>query len=519
MSATPKPIRIVCIGAGYVGGPTMAVIALRCPHITVHVFDIFQSRIDQWNSPASSAEELEKLLPIYEPGLAAAVFAARGRNLFFTADESLLQEADIIFVSVNTPTKTVGVGAGQSADLAYVEGAARKITTVVKGNADGSEKHVIVVEKSTVPVGCARIIESVFAANTPAGVRFSILSNPEFLAEGTAIQDLLTPSRVLIGGKHADAVEALVAVYACWVPRERIITTNLWSSEASKLVANAFLAQRISSINSITPLCERTGADVEEVRRSLSMDPRIGSFFLNPSVGFGGSCFQKDVMNLVYICRSLHLPEVADYWEQVITINEFQKDRFARVIIEGSFGSLRGKAIAIFGFAFKKDTGDTRETPAAAVCARLLVEGAQLRIFDPKVPEATIYADLAEYVLTHRLPLPNERVSNFSAADNEDARPASRVASVAAHIKGNVTVAPSCESAAAGTDGIAIVTEWDMFRDLDYASIIRTMRRPANLYDGRLLLSSRIGELEALGFKVFAIGKPTVSMAAITPSF
>ena len=344
---------ICCLGAGYVGGPTMAMIAAKCPDIQVTVADFNEKRVDAWNSDD---------LPVYEPGLDEVVASARGKNLHFTTDiRAAIAAADLIFVSVGTPTKSYGIGAGRAADLRYIESAARLIAEV-------SEGHKIIVEKSTIPVKTASAIKSILAANSPDGSKFQVLSNPEFLAEGTAIADLENPDRILIGGEITPegnaAVEALVSVYANWVPRERIITTNLWSSELSKLVANAFLAQRISSINSISALCEATGADVDEVARAIGTDSRIGPKFLKASVGFGGSCFQKDILNLVYLCESFGLPEVAAYWNHVIRINDWQKSRFVEKIVRTLFNTVSGKRVAILGFAFKKDTNYNRESAA-----------------------------------------------------------------------------------------------------------------------------------------------------------
>src|SRR6187402_2304366 len=375
-------MNICCIGAGYVGGPTMAMIALKCPDITVTVVDMNAARIAAWNSGT---------LPIFEPGLDEVVQQARGRNLFFSTDViGQIKKSDIIFVAVNTPTKTYGVGAGRAADLRYIESVARMI-------AEHAESGKIIVEKSTIPVKTADAIKSILASNAK-GLKFSVLSNPEFLAEGTAVQDLLSPDRVLIGGERTPggevAIQTLVDVYANWVPRDRIITTNLWSSELSKLVANAFLAQRISSINSISALCEATGADVDEVANAIGKDSRIGPKFLKASVGFGGSCFQKDILNLVYLCRYFNLPEVANYWEQVIILNDYQKYRFAKKIISSLFNTVSGKKITFLGWAFKKDTNDTRESAAIYVAEHLIEDGAQIHVYDPKVSEAKIKADM-----------------------------------------------------------------------------------------------------------------------------
>src|SRR6478752_5402502 len=377
------PIKsICCLGAGYVGGPTMAMIAAKCPDIQVTVADMNEHRIAAWNSDT---------LPVYEPGLDAVVASAIGRNLHFTTDiRTAIANADLIFVSVGTPTKSYGIGAGRAADLRYIESAARLIAEV-------SEGHKIIVEKSTIPVKTATAIKSILAANSSSCATFQVLSNPEFLAEGTAVTDLENPDRILIGGEVTPegnaAVEALVSVYARWIPRERILTTNLWSSELSKLVANAFLAQRISSINSISALCEATGADVDEVANAIGKDSRIGPKFLKSSVGFGGSCFQKDILNLTYLCESFGLPEVAAYWTSVVGINDWQKHRFAARIVKSLFNTVADKKIAVLGFAFKKDTNDTRESAAINVVRDLLAEHAKVTVYDPKVPAHEIVTD------------------------------------------------------------------------------------------------------------------------------
>ncbi|NNE77892.1 MAG: nucleotide sugar dehydrogenase, partial [Pricia sp.] len=394
-----KISKICCIGAGYVGGPTMSVIASQCPEIEVTVVDINQERIDQWND-----SNLDKL-PIYEPGLKEIVEKTRGKNLFFSTEvDKAIDESQLIFISVNTPTKTYGKGKGQAADLKYVELCARNIAKVAKDDK-------IVVEKSTLPVRTASAIKSILD-NTGNGVNFEILSNPEFLAEGTAIEDLLKADRVLIGGDEtpsgSEAKNSLSAIYEHWLPKERILQTNVWSSELSKLVANAFLAQRVSSINSISALCERTDANIAEVSRAIGTDSRIGPKFLNASVGFGGSCFQKDILNLVYISRSFGLNEVADYWEQVIIMNDYQKRRFAENIISTLYNTVSGKKIVFFGWAFKKDTNDTRESAAITIADALLEEKAEIVIYDPKVSEQRVYADL-DYLET-RSPEENRRL-------------------------------------------------------------------------------------------------------------
>lgn len=444
---------ILCIGAGYVGGPTMAMIASKCPDYTVTVADMNEKRIAAWNSDD---------LPIYEPGLKELVKKSRGKNLFFTTDAvSAIRDAYIIFVSVNTPTKLHGTGAGKAANLQYWEGCARMIAE----NADGPR---IVVEKSTLPVRAAEAIHKILAANSK-GTEFHVISNPEFLAEGTAVKDLENPDRVLIGSMDTpdghEAMQAIVDIYARWIPRERILTTNVWSSEMSKLIANAMLAQRISSINSVSALCERTGADVREVSRAVGMDSRLGSKFLKSGVGFGGSCFKKDILNLVYLCETYNLPEVAAYWEQVVKINDYQEKRFADRIVRAMFNTITGKKIALFGFAFKADTGDTRESPAIAVAKMLLEEGAELAVHDPK------------------------------ALDN-----------AMLDLKGceRVQFCTDPYEAAAGAHAVAVVTEWKEFAALDYERIFFSMKKPAFIFDGRNILDHET--LFRTGFEVYPLG-------------
>jgi UDPglucose 6-dehydrogenase len=457
---------ICCIGAGYVGGPTMAVIAQKCPYIKVTIVDINESRINAWNS--ANFDEL----PIYEPGLAAVVKEARGRNLFFSTNvEQAIDEAEMIFISVNTPTKTYGEGKGMAADLKYIELCARQIAKVAK-----TDK--IVVEKSTLPVRTASAIKEILT-NTGNGVQYQILSNPEFLAEGTAIEDLFNPDRVLIGGDTTlvgqKAIQSLVEVYSNWVPKNKIITTNLWSSELSKLTANAFLAQRVSSINALSELCEKTGADVNEVAQAIGLDSRIGPKFLKASVGFGGSCFQKDILNLVYIAKSYGLNEVADYWEQVIIMNDHQKRRFAKNISTTLYNTVAGKKITFLGWAFKKDTNDTRESAAIFVADDLLNEQANIAVFDPKVNEKQILSDL-DYLGSR---LPNENQKQLKVFNNPY---------------------EACHQAHA----IAVLTEWDEFKSYDWQKIYDQMLKPAFIFDGRNILDRKA--LEKIGFVYKAIG-------------
>lgn len=462
-----KITKICCIGAGYVGGPTMSIIAKKCPEITVTVVDINQERIDQWNDT-----NLDNL-PIYEPGLKEVVEETRDRNLFFSTEvDRAIDEAEMIFISVNTPTKTYGKGKGQAADLKYIELCARNIAKIAK-----TDK--IVVEKSTLPVRTAAAIKSILD-NSGNGVNFEILSNPEFLAEGTAITDLLYADRVLIGGEDTpsgkEAKDALSKIYEHWLPKERILQTNVWSSELSKLVANAFLAQRVSSINSISALCEKTDANIEEVSRAIGFDSRIGPKFLNASVGFGGSCFQKDILNLVYIARTFGLQEVADYWEQVIILNDYQKRRFADNMITSLYNTVSGKKIIVYGWAFKKDTNDTRESAAIYVVDALLEENAEIVVYDPQVSEKKIYADL-DYLNT-RAPEENRRLLKVTDKPIEITKDA---------------------------HAIAILTEWDEFKAFDWQVIYKNMLKPAFVFDGRRLLEKET--MERIGFKYYKIGQ------------
>jgi UDPglucose 6-dehydrogenase len=447
--------KILCIGAGYVGGPTMAMIAKKCPQYQIKIVDINATRIDAWNSDN---------LPVYEPGLKEVVESVRGKNLFFGTDiDASIKEADIIFVSVNTPTKTFGFGCGKASDLQYIEKTARSILAA-------SDSNKIVVEKSTLPVRTAESMERILNSNQK-GIRFDVVSNPEFLAEGTAIADLENPDRVLIGG-HTDengraAVEEIAKIYANWVPRERIITTNLWSSELSKLTANAFLAQRISSVNSLSALCEKTGANIDEIAYAIGKDTRIGSKFLKASIGFGGSCFKKDILNLVYLCEHYGLPEVAAYWESVVKINEWQTTRSVKRVLRSLFNTIAGKKIAVFGFAFKADTNDTRESPAHMVVRELLDEHA--------IPVITDYKALPD-----------------AKRDLND-------------VLDKIQFAEDPYEAAKDAHAVLLCTEWKQFAELDWQKIYNLMSKPALVFDGRNILD---GEwLKKIGFEFMSIGK------------
>ncbi len=432
---------ICCIGAGYVGGPTMAVIALKCPNINVTVVDANPNKIKAWNGPLDS-------LPVYEPGLDAVVKEARGRNLFFSDDiAGNIEKAEMIFMAVNTPTKTEGEGAGMAADLRYFEACAKDI-------AKYSKSDKIVIEKSTLPVRTAEKIKEILDENS-AEIHFEILSNPEFLAEGTAIQDLFKSDRVLIGGDETEsgekAVRALVGIYANWIPKEKILTTNVWSSELAKLASNAMLAQRISSINSLSALCEKTGANIVELSKAIGMDHRIGPHFLKASVGFGGSCFHKDILNLVYLCKFYGLNEVAEYWHQVIKINDYQKDRFAQIIIDHFGGDINGKRIAILGWAFKANTNDSRESAAIYVSEKLYKAGANLEIYDPMVKKETILRDINSYWNSNSTQVQQKRINILKSM-------------------------PSFKE----IDATVILTEWNEFKNIKYSDI--------KVFDGRNIL-------------------------------
>lgn len=449
---------IVSIGAGYVGTPTMAVCAKHCPEYKFICVDHNERLIDIWNSD---------YVPIYEPGLEKIIKKVKNVNLFFTNNiEDAINQADIIFLSVCTPTKTFGIGANMACDLSYLEDATKKIRDI-------SKKYKVIVEKSTVPVGTGVYIQDILNNNI-YNIKYDVISNPEFLAEGTAISDLENPHRVLIGCNHSDtskyALGEIIDIYNHWIPPEKIVTTDRWSSELSKLASNAFLAQRVSSINAMSIICEKIGGNVVDISKILGMDERIGKYFLNSSVGFGGSCFQKDILDLVYLCDYHNLPEVSRYWRSVIEINELQKKRFSENIIHALYDSIKNKHIAIFGFSFKKNSGDTRESPSISVCNYLIKEGAILHIYDPKVPTEKIYEEL-----------------------NTDEH------------NTQIIIESDCYKACKKVEAIVIITGWDVFKTLDYEHIYELMDHPSYIFDGCNILDKKT--LEKYGFRIYTLGK------------
>lgn len=469
-----KTKNICCIGAGFVGGPTMAVIALKCPEIKINVVDINQDKIDSWNGELSN-------LPVFEPGLADIIRKVRNQNLFFSTNiDQSIDEADMIFMAVNTPTKTSGEGKGYAADLTFIENCAKNIARV-------SKSSKIIIEKSTLPVRTAERIKEILDDNNDSNINFEVLSNPEFLAEGTAIDDLFKSDRVLIGADNTksgkSALSNLVEIYSRWIPKDKILTTNVWSSELSKLVSNAMLAQRISSINSISALCEKTGAKVDEVSVAVGMDKRIGPSFLNSSIGFGGSCFKKDILNLVYISKHYGLNEVAEYWENVIRINDYQTNRFGEKIIEAFNSDLNSKTISILGWAFKKDTNDSRESASIILAKKLLLSGAKLRVYDPMASINQIIYDIKNKILEDGL--------SKLEIDN---------------LISNVTVCENSYSAIKDSNLVSLCTEWDEFKEINWKEAKSIMSSNPTLFDGRNLVDK--DKLEALGFDVYIIGKP-----------
>ena len=474
MNNSYKPFikNICCLGAGYVGGPTMAVIADKCPDINVTVLDINQERIDQWNNP-----DLEKL-PVYEPGLKDVIDRVRGKNLFFSTQiEAIVADSEMIFISVNTPTKTKGFGAGFASDLKWVEASARQVAKYARN-------HTIVIEKSTLPVKTAQVIKDILHNSSGKNFNqstFSILSNPEFLAEGTAINDLNNPDRVLIGGDDFNSINVLKNIYKNWVPENKIISTNLWSSELSKLTANAFLAQRISSINSISAICEATGAEISEVSIAVGCDKRIGSKFLEAGPGFGGSCFKKDILNLVYLSKHYGLNEVAEYWEQIIKINNWQKKRISRLIVEKLYGTVSLKKIVILGFAFKSNTNDTRDSPAIEIVKDLIENGAEIIISDPKVKISQIERDL-------------KMAENYKEINSE---------------YGFWHFSEDIYCAVEDADAIVLLTEWQEYKDLDWQKIENSMRSPSWVFDARSI--ARVDQIKKTGLNVWSIGNGSLS--------
>ena len=470
---------ICCIGAGYVGGPTMAVTAKNCPDLMINVVDISSERIKAWNST-----DLSKL-PVFEPGLKEIIKECRGKNLFFSTEvENNITKADIIFISVNTPTKKFGLGKGYTSDLTWIEASARKI-------AEFSQNHTIIVEKSTLPVRTAEVIKKILEAsesckgrNNLEPVTFDVLSNPEFLAEGTAIKDLEFPDRVLIGGENKKAIDTLSAIYRKWVPSNKILHSNIWSSELAKLTANAFLAQRISSINSISALCENTGADIREVSRAIGLDSRIGAKFLNCGPGFGGSCFKKDILNLVYLSRYFNLNEVADFWESVVTLNKWHQHRISNLVTKKLFGTLANKKILILGFAFKSNTNDTRESAAIQICKDLLEEGADLYIHDPKVSSHQIEIDLG---IKQKIPYYENEINSKDISE------------------GNWISVNNHLEAFHNVDAVIILTEWEEYYEINWNTIIKTLRKPAWIFDTRSVIDLK--EIKATkGVNIWQIG-------------
>ena len=463
-----KISNICCIGAGFVGGPTMSVIALHCPEVKITVVDINKDKIKQWNGNVDK-------LPVFEPGLSEIVSKVRNVNLFFTSDiEEAIKNAEMIFLAVNTPTKSSGEGKGYAADLKHIENAAKLIAEI-------STNDKIVIEKSTLPVRTAERLKEIINLNKKENINFEIISNPEFLAEGTAINDLFKSDRVLIGGENTskgnEAVSALVDIYKKWIPIDKILTTNVWSSELSKLVSNAMLAQRISSINSISALCEETGANIDEVSKAVGMDSRIGPHFLKSSVGFGGSCFKKDILNLAYISRFYGLNEVADYWESVVDINNYQTDRFADKIM--SCIKDKDSIITILGWAFKKNTNDSRESASIHISKKILENGYNLKIYDPKVSKQKIINDIIDI-----MNIDNSRFELLSE---------------------KIEILESPYKAIVDSSLIAVCTEWTEFIDLKWDKIYNDMQKPSWCFDGRNILDKN--ELEKIGFKTFFIGQ------------
>ena len=466
-----KISNICCIGAGFVGGPTMAVIALKCPEIKITVVDKNKSKIDRWNGPLDN-------LPIYEPGLSEIIKEVRGKNLFFSDNvPHAINSSQMIFLAVNTPTKTQGEGAGMAADLQYVEASAKEI-------AKNSTSNKIIVEKSTLPVRTAEKIKEILSDNS-LNIEFEVLSNPEFLAEGTAINDLFKSDRVLIGGDQTEtginAMEALIKIYSRWIPKNKIYTTNVWSSELAKLASNAFLAQRISSINSLTPLCESTGANILELSKAIGLDTRIGKKFLMPSPGFGGSCFKKDILNLVYLLRFYHHYESADYWEGVLKINDYQIDRISKRIINEFKNKNQDSKISILGWSFKKNTNDSRESPSIYLVKSLLVHGFNISVYDPKVSHENIITDLKNLMEGEGLNV--KKINEYTS-----------------RLTININSNDSLKEASV----IVILTEWDEFANYNWHGIYNNCSEQVKIYDTRLILDRE--KILKIGFELYQIG-------------
>lgn len=486
--------KVGCIGAGYVGGPTMTMMAYKCPNIKVYVCDKNVKRIQEWNSGNP---------PIYEPGLCEILEKTLNVNLFFTHEvEKVIKECDIIFISVNTPTKTYGRDKGLVLDTSMMEDCCRTISRC-------SKTSKVVVEKSTVPLKTSEsLLEILYSCRSRQDLNFTVISNPEFLAEGTAISDLEFPSRVLIGGRTDSemgkaGMSILKRIYSNWVPEDKILMMNVWSAELAKLASNAFLAQRISSINSFSRLCEATGADISQISQAIGSDKRIGNQFLTSSIGFGGSCFKKDVLCLVYLFEHFNLKDEAEYWRQVIHLNEVQKVSFSAKIVESMFRSVKNKKISILGFSFKKDTGDVRETPSGTVCFELLQEGADLTIFDPKSNKSEIVSELSKYstgYLHDILPL-ESRKSYSNVIISQESTLVSE-----ANSKKSIHFASDLETAIKGSHALVFCTDWDVFREIDFQEAYSNMEKPGFIFDGRNFLDHP--RLFKIGFNVFPIGKP-----------
>ena len=454
--------RVCCIGAGFVGGPTMAVIADKCNELIINVVDNNEERIKLWNS-----KNLNKL-PIFEPGLDKIIKRCRDKNLFFSTNvEKEISLADLIFISVNTPTKEKGLGAGKASDLKWVEACSRQVAANAKG-------HTIVVEKSTLPVKTAEVIKNILKSKNlekdkTSNLTFDVLSNPEFLSEGTAIKDLENPDRVLIGGNNKKAILALNAIYLNWIPQKKILHTNIWSSELAKLTANAFLAQRVSSINSIGALCESTGANIREVSRAIGSDSRIGPKFLDAGPGFGGSCFKKDILNLVYLCQFYNLNEVASFWESVVELNNWHQSRISNLIVKKLFGTVTGKKLYVLGFSFKENTNDTRESASIKICKDLLNEGAILLINDPKVNPEQIESDLK--IKQNKFIL-NSDTGNYSIND------------------GSWCFVKDISKGFKGVDAVIVLTGWEEYQNIDWQDVANKMRQPSWVFDARSVIST-----------------------------